>query len=319
MPVPSHLRHPRAVTTIVTIVATLGLSCAPAHAAPSAPASRPPVAATPDAAYVALGSSYAAGGGLPPVSSTGLGGPCGRSTIAYPSLVASALRLQLTNAACGGATIANIASTPQRIYAPDGSSQVGPLQLDAVGPDTDLVTITVGGNDVNYVGNLIAEACLGDLATDPASVISNQLKQYGLCTPLPDATVRQRLTTLADSYTTMVRMVQQRAPYARIVLVDYVTVLPENGKPCAAMPIPQERQRVLLSVAKSIDKATKVAARRTGAELLAASKLSRGHDVCSGDPWVRGYDFSPGVAAMHPNQDGHAAVAAALTSQLIAA
>ena len=75
----------------------------------------------------------------------------------------------------------------------DGSTYLAPLHLDSVATDTDLVTITIGGNDVNYVGTLMAEACLGDLAVNPVSVFGNQLMSYGLCISRPDSVVRDRL------------------------------------------------------------------------------------------------------------------------------
>ena len=270
----------------------------------------------PGADYVALGSSYAAGGGLGPADPADGGGRCGQTTIAYPYLVAEALDLQLTDAACGGATVDNVATTPQLVQSRDGSAQLRPLQLEAVGEETNLVTITIGGNDVSYVGNLTAEACLGDLAANPASIISNLLKQYGLCNPLPDSAVQSRLTGLQDSLTSMVQAVRERAPRARIVLVDYLTVLPQDGKPCATMPIPQDRQKFLLYVAGELSLATKHTAQHTGADFVAASTASRGHDVCSADPWVTGYDFSHGFVIMHPNAEGHAAVADAVIRNL---
>ncbi|MCQ6272454.1 SGNH/GDSL hydrolase family protein [Pseudarthrobacter sp. R1] len=305
--------RPRAIGRLSAATAAAAMSVAlTVVPAASAPSPTP----EPGAKYVALGSSYAAGGGLGSADPTDSGGQCGRTTIAYPYLLADALDLKLTNAACGGASIPNVASTPQRIWSWDGSSRVGELQINAVDLGTDLVTITIGGNDVNYVGNLMAEACLGDLAANPASVISNQLKQYGLCTPLPDSTIDTRLTGITDSLVSMVQAVQEKAPHARVVLVDYLSVLPENGKPCAAVPIPQDRQKFLLHVARELSLATKHAAQQTGAELVTASKESRGHDACSADPWVTGYDFSRGFVMMHPNESGHAAVAEALLEHL---
>jgi hypothetical protein len=230
--------------------------------------------------------------------------------------VASQLHLNLTNATCGGASIPNIATTPQQIWSWNGSSQTGELQINAVTADTELVTITIGGNDVNYVGNLMAEACQGDLAANPLSVISNQLKLYGLCTPVPDSVVQTRLAGIQDALTATVNAVQKKAPHARVVLVDYLSVLPDNGTPCTAVPIPQQRQKFLLDVARGMSLATKHAAQQTGAELVVASKDSQGHDACSTDPWVTGYDFSRGFVMMHPNEAGHAAVAKALVKQL---
>jgi hypothetical protein len=100
--------------------------------------------AAPSDKYVAMGSSFAAGPTIPdavPDQS------CGRSTQNYAHLVAGGLGLALTEVSCIGATIDNIATTPQAM---------NPLQIDAVTPDTSVITITIGGNDVNFSASLVA-------------------------------------------------------------------------------------------------------------------------------------------------------------------
>jgi lysophospholipase L1-like esterase len=294
-------------------VAVVGTTMVPGPAQ-AAPNTKP----EPGANYVAIGSSYAAGAGLGPTDPGDLGRWCGRTTISYPNLVADALDLELTNATCGGATTANIATTRQLVRNQNGT-HLAHLQMDAVDTDTDLVTITIGGNDVNYVGNLVAEACLGDLAANPASALSMGLKQFGLCAPVPDAAVKSKLADVKDSLVAMLEAVKSKATGARIVLIDYINVLPEDGRPCALMPISQERQKFLLEVARELSLASKRAAQLTGVEFVAASKESRHHDACSSDPWVIGYDYSRGFVMMHPNEAGHVAVADAIIRQVTAA
>lgn len=109
---------------------------------------------------------------------------------------------------------------------------------------------------------------------------------------------------------------QSKAPGARILLVDYPTVLPQNGEPCLLAPIPQDRQKFLLKVAGELSLATKHAAEEDRVEYVAASKESRHHDACSSDPWTTGYDFSTRSAPMHPTKAGQQAVADAVVKQL---
>jgi lysophospholipase L1-like esterase len=89
------------------------------------------------AKYVALGSSYAAGPGIPTQS----GGVCTRSSHNYANLVAAKLKLSLVDVSCSGATTANVLTTSQDTNSP---------QIHAVTSDTSLVTFTVGGNDIGY-------------------------------------------------------------------------------------------------------------------------------------------------------------------------
>jgi lysophospholipase L1-like esterase len=94
--------------------------------------------------YVAMGSSFAAGPGLP---SRAPGSPrrAGRSTGNYAHLIARALGLDLHDVTFSGATTSDIL----------GPSAAGrAAQLDAVTPETSLVTITAGGNDVGFVPRL---------------------------------------------------------------------------------------------------------------------------------------------------------------------
>jgi lysophospholipase L1-like esterase len=98
-----------------------------------------------NAPYVALGSSYAAGVGLGPRAP---GSPwlCGRSGNGYPQQLARLMGLSLSDMSCGGGTVENVLKGGQFFMGP---------QIDAIGPDTKLVTLTAGGNDINYVGDLM--------------------------------------------------------------------------------------------------------------------------------------------------------------------
>ncbi|EPQ25657.1 uncharacterized protein PFL1_06794 [Pseudozyma flocculosa PF-1] len=94
---------------------------------------------------VSMGSSFAAGPGLPPFSNEA----AGRSQLNYPTLfsqlVAGSRFVDLT---VSGATVANLVDEPQG--AQDGS--VFAPQLDLLPRDADVITLTVGGNDMGYIG-----------------------------------------------------------------------------------------------------------------------------------------------------------------------
>ena len=96
--------------------------------------------------YVALGSSMAAGPGIRPRAE---GAPLcsGRSARNYPHLVAERLSLELVDVTFSGATTAHLLADHQRGRPP---------QITALDGSEDLVTVTVGGNDVGYVPLLMA-------------------------------------------------------------------------------------------------------------------------------------------------------------------
>ncbi len=95
------------------------------------------------ASMAALGSSFAAGPGLPDVVNR----RAMRSSRNYAHLTATALGARLIDATISGATTDTILTVPQRV----GVTRFPP-QIDSIDPtlDLDLVTITAGGNDLDY-------------------------------------------------------------------------------------------------------------------------------------------------------------------------
>ena len=90
------------------------------------------------AAYVALGDSYASGAGTSAGSAEE--NECRRSDEAHPNLLAAEVEAlaDLDFVACSGATTADLLAE----------------QLPAVGADTQVVTMTIGGNDVGLTRSL---------------------------------------------------------------------------------------------------------------------------------------------------------------------
>lgn len=241
----------------------------------------------PRAHYVALGSSYAAGtaiGGIKP------GSPqrCGRSPVNYAALLAQRLGLDLADASCGGAMTTHLLGTWDEL----------PAQLATLRPDTALVTITVGGNDVGFVRNLFAASCDG--GPDCAQ-------------PMP--VTEQDWAAMEQGLRQIVAKVRLQAPRARIVFVDYLTVVPE-GRTCAALKLDEAEARSAVASAQRLARLTAEVAHSAGASLLPASRLSASHTACDADPWsVASPGSAPGTP-WHPNAAGHAAVAAALADLL---
>ena len=127
------------------------------HSQPSSTASDPsPVPSAPPTSlkYVALGDSYAA---APLVPITDVANGCFRSSANYPATVAKKLGAKLDDRSCGGATTKDF----ERSQYPDV-----PPQLTAVKPDTDVVTVGIGGNDARVFGRLVGK-CPALQSTDP--------------------------------------------------------------------------------------------------------------------------------------------------------
>jgi lysophospholipase L1-like esterase len=244
--------------------------------------------------YVALGSSYAAGANIPPLAE-GRPERCGASQRSYSRLLASRLGLALTDASCGGAVTANLLSAWNEL----------PAQVDAVTPDTRLVTITVGGNDLNYMGLMFAGSCRAGIS-DPRRPAG------GECPTVPEPSTAD-YARVQGQIGQVVEEVRARAPQARVVLVQYVALV--GDVPCPAAPLGEADAIVARRVAAGLAAATARAAERNGAEVLPVDTASLGHTACSTDPWSRG--LAPGYAGAdgapwHPTAAGHAAIAGML-------
>ena len=244
--------------------------------------------------YVAMGSSYAAGAGIGPLQP---GSPerCQRTTNNYPSLLANRFKLQLTDVSCGGATTANVLS----------ASNGAPAQLDAITASTRLVTVTIGGNDINYMGALFGGSCRAGVVARP-----------GPCPPpvQPDAAQYEQLQA---SLNAIAKEVARRAPGSRLVFVQYLTAVPET--PCKAAALTPDDATRSRTIGRQLAAITAQVAEANGALLLPADQMSRNHTACAAQPWshglFEGYDIAQGTP-WHPAPPGHAAIAAELAKLL---
>lgn len=111
--------------------------------------------------YYALGDSVAAGYGAGTIANSPYATPCERTTAAYPDVIAAAKHYQERNMACTGATAAAGLNGPQTRNGVTIPSQIS--QLNTLKKKPELVTITIGANDVHWFDFMAA--CLG-LPTD---------------------------------------------------------------------------------------------------------------------------------------------------------
>ncbi|HEY1841159.1 MAG TPA: SGNH/GDSL hydrolase family protein [Mycobacterium sp.] len=248
--------------------------------------------------YVALGSSMAAGPGIRPAAP---GAPfgSGRSARNYAHLVADRLNLALVDVTFSGATTAHLLAERQRRARP---------QIDALDGTEELVTITVGGNDVGYVPLLMA-ASLPAFARRLAPLA-------GRVRELFDRDAReQALDGIGASLCAVGTAVRRRAPRARVLFVDYLTLLPAEG--VAAAPLSAEHADLGRFIGTRLEEATAAAAQATGCELVRAGHASRNRHGWSTDPWAAaaGLPLPWRPAPFHPNAAGMRAVADLILEQ----
>jgi lysophospholipase L1-like esterase len=245
---------------------------------------------------VALGSSFAAGPGIPPVANAS----AMRSANNYASKLAGKLGARLVDLTVSGATTANILDTPQQTM--DGATFAP--QLDGVPPDAEVVTITAGGNDLQFFPAMLRMAWIRH---DPASPVVAMIGQ-GLPDGVPVAS-QQDIAKASSGLVAIVERVRTKAPDARILLVDYLTVLDKDS--AAVTPFSADEVTRFLALQEAIGLVFTRARTESGAELIRASWLSVDHALGSAEPWVQPFHaaMTRTASSFHPNELGMSAIA----------
>jgi len=240
--------------------------------------------------YVALGSSFAAGPGLGR-RVPGSPRPAWRSTRNYAHLLAERLDLDLVDVSYSGATAAEML---------DGTPEGRPPQIEAVTADTDLVTVTGGGNDVGYLTRLTLAS-----VPRPLGLLVRARSQVAEIGRRRD----ERMAALGRTFDRLTAEIRRRAPQAEIYLVDYLTILPpDDSWPTGRLPAGIARWG--RETAARLADETRAAAERAGCGYVAASQASREHHAWAAEPWTRQFHYSlRGGAPYHPTARGMRAVA----------
>lgn len=245
--------------------------------------------------YVALGDSYASAPMVPgQVDPT-----CLRSDNNYPSLVARSKSARLTDVTCSGATTANMASVQGAV----------PAQFEALNRGTDLVTVTVGGNDIGF--STILGTCAHVTAADPAGA---PCRAY--FTASGTDAVTGSIEQAAPKVAKVLRGIHRRAPHARVVVVGYPDLFPEDGVGCtsAKVPLAAGDFSYLRDKEKELNKMLARQAHRNGAQYVDTYKPTIGHDLCQpvANRWIETFAPETPAAPVHPNAAGESAMAGAV-------
>jgi lysophospholipase L1-like esterase len=249
--------------------------------------------------YVALGDSYTSGPGIPQQVDAG----CARSDHDYPSLVAARRQVSgFDDVSCAGATTAEMWQA-QGTNAP---------QLDAVHRDTDLVTLQIGGNDVGF-GPIIS-TCARLAAQDPTG---NPCERSYTAAGYDQLTLA--IVETAPKVARVLRAVHARAPHARVVVVGYPDLLPDDGSGCfPQVPFAQKDFPYLRDTEKRLNLMLRLVAGVNRAEYVDTYTPTAGHDMCKSpaDRWIEPLRPASPAAPAHPNAKGEDAMAQAVLERL---
>ncbi|WP_368496283.1 GDSL-type esterase/lipase family protein [Herbiconiux sp. A18JL235] len=264
--------------------------------------------------YVALGDSYSAGFGLTPYSELPASG-CFQADQNYPHLVAESLGLSLDDRTCSGAVTANIRDTEQVTITGAGTA---PVQSDSLSADTDVVTVTIGGNDLGF--STVAQTCIAESATGPLVLdvlganLANCKEFYA---PVVDGIEIDRLkylldTTVAPALDETFALIAQKAPNAKVFVIGYPAITPDVANfpeagcyssplgtgsnpfeppfPENAFPFTETDTFYLHGTEARLDAAIGTAAAAHGATYISTLPLTQGNTACApaGEAFING-------------------------------
>jgi lysophospholipase L1-like esterase len=229
-----------------------------------------PVASAAAQQYVALGDSYSSGVGTRTYYNDGTS--CQRSPDAYGPLISSARGYTLSFQACSGAKTTDVNSN----------------QLGTLSSTTNLVTITIGGNDAGF-SNVILNCAAYYFTCD--SAISNA-----------NSFIQNQLPGLLD---TTYGDIRSRAPNAHVVVLGYPHLFTSDGKTCNFNALTSTHEKELNNTGDLLDGVISGRAAAHGFTYVDPRNAFLPHEVCSSSEWLNGQS-NPLSESYHPNISGQA-------------
>ena len=267
-------------TTVLALVSACSSPSAPAEPTATGAAATPTATATPDpfprepllpsTRYVALGDSFAAGMGGGEEA-----GKCRLSPNSYPDDFAHEAGVELVvNAACAGATTTDLLKH----------------QLLAIDDRTDLITVSIGGNDLGVA------AIAADCAAGKAVACRNEL-----------SSALSLLNVLPDRLDTAFSAIAQAAPNARIVVTGYALMYDASNPDAKDFGTAAAINAATIGLNQTIDDAVEEQ-RERGVPMMFVGVDFLGHGIGTKSPWLN----VSGVNAFHPTAAGYGEYARAL-------
>jgi hypothetical protein len=259
------------------------------------------------ATYVSLGDSYVSGPLIPNQSLDPLG--CLRSSADYPADAAAALGLSLTDISCSGATTSNMYN-PQNVT----PGPANPPQLSVITSATQVVSLSIGGNDVGFVS--ILENCLAYTPSGPTPVGPTCQGYYD---PNGNDQLGAAIAALEPVIAAIIQQIHTQAPSAKIFVVGYPDILPVKKGACwPSVPIQTSDGLYLNSKEVQLDGVLKTAATENKAIYVNTYNASEGHNACEPESkrWVEPLIPATSAAPVHPNAAGMAGEAKLLEAAM---
>lgn len=238
---------------------------------------------------------------------------------------------KVTNVACTGAVTEDISvdpTSPNAMNIPDKGQKA---QYKYLNSKVRLVTLTIGGNDLNLAG--IVGTCLKDFinsqnGTNKCMIGGDEPKIQGFDNNFISGIQNALVSSLKTAYA----KIHSAAPNALIVVSTYPQIFPATYPGACPEFIPplqlwlitsQNEWQRFREVTSNLNAAIKTAAAQsTDVVVFDASNVFSGHELCTAHPWVnavKGYINTSGTyddESLHPTTTGYYHWALALKSFL---
>ncbi|MDJ0385386.1 SGNH/GDSL hydrolase family protein [Streptomyces sp. G-G2] len=226
-------------------------------------------AAQADFGYVALGDSYSSGVGSGNYDSSS--GDCKRTSRAYPALWAASHAPQtFAFTACSGARTGDVLA-----------NQLAPLNTG-----TDLVSLTVGGNDAGFSD--VMQTCV--------------LQSEATCITRVDQARAYVDSTLPGKLDQVYSAIDSRAPNAHVVVLGYPRFYKLNGSCLAGL---SEGKRAAIDGASDyLNAALAKRAANHGFSFASVTSAFTGHEICTSSEWLHSLNWANIGESYHPTATG---------------
>ncbi|WP_405182375.1 SGNH/GDSL hydrolase family protein [Nocardia sp. NBC_01377] len=247
--------------------------------------------------YVAVGDSRAAA----PDKEVGSGfDGCGRSATGYPARIADMISPgSFVDVTCSGATSENLLLTAQVTTSSDGNRHRRAPQISALRLSTTLVTISIGGNDLNW-WNLISSCFPAEQGVDARCRFDPGVR----------ARVDRKLAELVGWIEADLIAVRAKAPNATIVVVGHGGVYGRYGCGRTATFGADDAAWVADFFAR-IDDVLRGRALAHNARFVDVRNAAAGHEACAPreSRWFEGNYSTDTTPDRHPTPIGSSAIA----------
>jgi lysophospholipase L1-like esterase len=162
-------------------------------------------------------------------------------------------------------------------------------QVPQLKSSTDLITITIGGNDAGFADTVIS--CT--LGSD--SYCAGKVAQSG-------EYINRTLPGVLDR---TYRAIREKAPDAEVVVLGYPRLFDVTQASCGIGGMSLAKRRLINGGADELAAVVADRARAAGFIFSDVRDEFDGHGACGPSPWINGLVVLPPTDSFHPNRSGY--------------